>query len=190
MAKTDRRVERTRRAIHESLLSLMLEMRYDEITVQHILDRANVGRSTFYTHYRDKDEILVAAVEDLHAMLAAAHDAAKSSRSATENVIAFSRAMFDHAAEYKKVYRALVAARIWPRVRQDIQDVLAGLIRSDVKKLRTERSPIPLDLLVHHLAATFMSVLAWTLENRSSIAPSEADALYRALVLPTLRTAL
>ncbi|HEY0591400.1 MAG TPA: TetR/AcrR family transcriptional regulator [Thermoanaerobaculia bacterium] len=190
MAKTDRRVQRTRRAIHESLLGLMLEMQYDEITVQHILDRANVGRSTFYTHYRDKDEILIASVDELHTMLAGAHDAAKSNRQKAEDVIAFSRAMFEHAAEYRKVYRALVAARVWPRVRQGIQDVLADLIRGDVKKLRTEKSPIPLDLLVHHLAATFMSVLAWTLENRSSIAPSEADALYRALVLPTLRTAL
>jgi AcrR family transcriptional regulator len=183
---TDRRVQRTRTSIHEALLGLMLETSYESITVQQILDRANVGRSTFYAHYRDKDEILVASVDDLRVMLGAAHQSGRS-RNAQENVIAFSPAMFEHAAEYRKVYRALVAAPVWPRVRQGIQDALAELIRRDVRTLRTERAAVPVELLVHHLAATFMSVLTWWLESRSSLAPSEADALYRALVLPTLR---
>jgi hypothetical protein len=52
--KTDRRSQRTQRMLHEALMSLMQEMRYDEITVQNIIDRADVGRSTFYAHYRDK----------------------------------------------------------------------------------------------------------------------------------------
>lgn len=184
---TDRRVQRTRRAIHEALLALMLETDYGSITVQQILDRADVGRSTFYTHYREKDEILVASIDDLQAMLSAAHAAGRG-RNAQENAIAFSTAMFEHAAEYRKVYRALVAAPVWPRVRQGIQNVLAELIRRDVKTLRTEKSRVPADLLVHHLAATFMSVLTWWLENRSAMPPAEADALYRALVLPALRS--
>jgi AcrR family transcriptional regulator len=190
MASTDRRVQRTRTAIHDALLGLMLETSYEAITIQNILDRANVGRSTFYSHYRDKDEILIASVDELHAMLAAAHEGAKAKRNVHENAIAFSRAMFEHAAEYRKVYRALVAASVWPRVRQGIQDALADLIRGDVKKLRTGKGPVPADLLVHYLAGTFMSVLTWFLEGRTSLPASEADELYRALVLPTLRATL
>jgi AcrR family transcriptional regulator len=182
---TDRRIQRTRRSIHEALLGLMLETDYDSITVQQILERANVGRSTFYAHYANRDEILVASVGDLHAMLGAAHTARRGA-DRYENVIAFSLAMFEHAAEYKKVYRALAAASIWPRVRQGIQNVLAELMRRDLKALRV-KSRVPEDLLVQHLAAGFMSVLTWWLEQRGSMPAAEADALYRVLALPVLR---
>jgi len=51
----DRRVQKTRTLLHEALVSLIREKPYDEMVVKEILDRANVGRSTFYTHYRNKD---------------------------------------------------------------------------------------------------------------------------------------
>ena len=59
-AKTrERRVQRTRRLLHKALMSQVLEKKYESITVQEILDVADVGRSTFYTHFQDKDELLV-----------------------------------------------------------------------------------------------------------------------------------
>ena len=57
--KTDRRSQRTRQLLSAALFELMLEKRYDGITVQDIIDRANVGRSTFYAHYLDKEDLLV-----------------------------------------------------------------------------------------------------------------------------------
>src|SRR6266849_4806553 len=50
MRKEDRRVRRTRESLHKALISLALEKNYDSISVQEVLDRADVGRSTFYTH--------------------------------------------------------------------------------------------------------------------------------------------
>jgi AcrR family transcriptional regulator len=62
----DRRVRRTRQRLREALMELALERGYDRVTVQDILDRADVGRSTFYAHYRDKDDLLVSEFESLH----------------------------------------------------------------------------------------------------------------------------
>ncbi|MBO0803611.1 MAG: TetR/AcrR family transcriptional regulator [Nocardiopsaceae bacterium] len=59
MPGTDRRVRRTRALLHQALIELILEKGYGRITVQDILDRADVGRSTFYSHYRDKDALLL-----------------------------------------------------------------------------------------------------------------------------------
>ncbi len=59
MHKPDRRVRRTRESLHKSLISLAIEKHYDSITVQELLDRADVGRSTVYTHFQSMDELLI-----------------------------------------------------------------------------------------------------------------------------------
>src|SRR5215212_11646165 len=61
----DRRVQRTRALLHDALVSLVHEKSYDDIVVKEILARADVGRSTFYAHYRDKDELLECGIRDL-----------------------------------------------------------------------------------------------------------------------------
>ena len=58
-ARPDRRVARTKRQLSKALIELILEKGYDHVTNQDILDRADVGRSTFYAHYESKDVLLV-----------------------------------------------------------------------------------------------------------------------------------
>src|SRR5205085_389973 len=53
----DRRSARTQRSLSEALVGLVKEKRFDDITVQEVIDRANVGRSTFYSHFRDKEDL-------------------------------------------------------------------------------------------------------------------------------------
>jgi AcrR family transcriptional regulator len=56
--KVDRRTQRTRHQLGRALVGLVEEKRFDDITVQDVIDRADVGRSTFYTHFRDKEDLL------------------------------------------------------------------------------------------------------------------------------------
>jgi AcrR family transcriptional regulator len=191
MEATDRRVQRTRKTLHQALMSLVLESPYDSITVQQVTDRANVGRSTFYTHFQDKDELLISGIHDLRAMLTAAQQQGKSSRP-HENMIAFSRAMFEHADQYRKVYRALVTTHVWPHVRQRIQNVLADLIRrecvAELKRLQRSKSKLPPELFIHCVASTFMAVMTWWVDHNSPLSAEEIDDVFRTLVLPTART--
>ena len=62
--KSDLRIRRTRGRLSDALVVLMLEKPLDKIAVQEVLDRASVGRSTFYLHYRDKDDLLLCVLED------------------------------------------------------------------------------------------------------------------------------
>lgn len=55
----DRRIRHTRDRFGDALIKLVQEKPFDTITVQDILDRADVGRSTFYVHYRDKNDLLL-----------------------------------------------------------------------------------------------------------------------------------
>ena len=65
MEKIDRRIQKTKKLLSESLIALILERGYENITVQEILDRANVGRSTFYSHYEGKDQLFLAGPKNL-----------------------------------------------------------------------------------------------------------------------------
>src|ERR1044072_8198486 len=65
MAEQDRRVRRTRRMLRDALFALVFEKGYDRVTVQDVLDRAAVGRSTFYAHFRDKEALLLAGFDEL-----------------------------------------------------------------------------------------------------------------------------
>ena len=70
--KIDARVRRTRDALGDALVTLMQEKPFDSITVQDVLDLAGVGRSTFYTHYSDKDDLLMSDADEFFEGLAMA----------------------------------------------------------------------------------------------------------------------
>src|SRR5687767_3562998 len=61
----DRRVRRTRRLVQQALVELILEKGYDAVTVTDIIDRADVGRSTFYAHFTDKQDVLFSNLDEL-----------------------------------------------------------------------------------------------------------------------------
>lgn len=185
----DRRTQKTRKALSEALISLMFEKSYESIVVQDILDRANVGRSTFYTHFRDRDELLVNGLQDLRELLRTAQTAARAASARNhEHVIGFSLAMFEHAYSHKKLYQALVGGPGWAIVRQHIEDMLVQLMTEEARTLFKKKtsSEVHFELFVHFLGATFMSVLTWWFNQRNPLSPKEIDTLFRKLVIPTL----
>jgi len=194
MGKPDRRVRRTRESLHKALISLALEKSYDSITVQEVLDRADVGRSTFYTHFQSMDELLISGTHDLRITLNSALEHQRKSAKRHESVIAFSRAMFDHAYGYRNVYFALLNTRAWPIVRQRLQEILEELIqrecKAEIAKLKTANSEVSVDLFIHYLTAAFFAVLIWWMDRRSRLAPSQIDEVFRSLVLPTVHAVL
>ena len=58
MSVQDRRITKTRKAIYNAFLQLLNQKDYEAITVQEIIDLADVGRSTFYSHYESKELLL------------------------------------------------------------------------------------------------------------------------------------
>lgn len=66
----DSRAQRTRMAVFGAFRDLVLSRRYDDIRVADIIDRAVVGRSTFYEHFNSKDDVLLTSIEPLFAVLA------------------------------------------------------------------------------------------------------------------------
>ena len=187
----DRRVQKTQGLLHQALASLVLEKDYDSISVKEILDRANVGRSTFYMHFRDKDELLVSSMHD---MLRSVQSLEPSSPAKPyERIIRFSRPMFEHVHQHRGSGAAKMGARGRAVLHGHLQTALVKLIAGDVKKHFQHGggtvSRIAPDLLAHHVASTFVLVLNWWVESRSRLTAKEVDDVFRALILPTLAAA-
>lgn len=160
----DRRVRRTQQLLRRALTELILERGYERVTVQDILDRADVGRSTFYTHYRGKDDLLLSGFDELRA----AFD--REAASAPGEVLRPFRALFVHAEEHRPLYNALVGRRelaIRP-VRGDLAKVVAEHLRPHLRA--------DLDTTVAFVMSGLAGLLTWWLDTQ---APLTADEMYQ-----------
>lgn len=187
----DRRVQRTRRLLHQALMSCIRGKKYESITVQEILDRADVGRSTFYTHFRDKDELLVSGLQHLKSLLQTAQAASVAPPGKSyERIIGFSRAMFEHAYEHRELHRALVGSSAEIVVRRFLHSFLVAVVSQEIKmalqKRRRGHSVVSPELLTHFLVSTYISVVTWWLKMKTPVPPKDINAAYRQLVLPSL----
>jgi AcrR family transcriptional regulator len=178
----DRRVQKTRALLLEALGSLIREKPFDAIVVKEILHRANVGRSTFYTHFRDKDELLVSGIHD---MLRQSATTGRFPATRGERIIGFSLPIFEHIDRHRRADGTGAAG--WAVVHERLRQVLGDRIAAETA---VASSRIPADLLVRYVTSNFIVVLDWWVESRSPLSPAEVDALFRALVLPTLTAAL
>src|SRR5499426_68937 len=102
--KTDARVRRTRDALGDALIMLMQEKPFETITVQDVLDRAHVSRSTFYSHYSDKDDLLMSDAEEFFEALSMALSAQGDKSDRVFPV----REFFTHLADVQPFFKALV----------------------------------------------------------------------------------
>jgi AcrR family transcriptional regulator len=183
----DRRIQKTKNLLHEALGSLIREKPYEAIVVQEILDRANVGRSTFYTHFRDKDELLISGIRDILSVLA--RELPYTGKQ-YERIIGFSLPIFEHIHRHLRTGGRKMGIRGRAVIHGQLQKILEELIANDVKKdfqnRRRVSGRIPADLLVQYVASTFVLVLNWWVDSRDPLLPDEIDGLFRSLVLPTM----
>ncbi len=125
-------MQKTQSLLREALVSLIHEKPYDTIAVREILDRANVGRSTFYTHFRDKDELLVSGI---HGMLGSVHSTRlPAAANRHERIIWFSLPVFEYH-KHRRRGEAKMGTRGRAIIHEHLQRVLAELIADDVGKV-------------------------------------------------------
>jgi AcrR family transcriptional regulator len=179
----DRRVARTRKALHQALMSLILRKGYEATTIQDIIDEADVGRSTFYCHYTGKEDLLRSGFDTLRRELADAQRAAraKTDGSQTER-LGFSLAMFEHASRYTDIFRVLVGGRGGIVVVYEIRQILSEFVRKELSLPRDD-GVASRELVVQFVVGAFLSVLTWWLERSTKLTPSDANAMFRRLVL-------
>ena len=179
-SRIDRRVQRTRDVLGDALIGLMHEKPFAAITVQQVTDRADVGRSTFYSHYRDKDDLFLSDVEDFFEGMATL----LSRRGETSNRVAPVRELFAQVAEARELYAALIAAgKI-----NDVLELGQGHFARAIEQRLAELSPvpvkgsIPLAATAHAHAGAMLSLLSWWVGHEKAGSPAQMDELYHKMV--------
>jgi AcrR family transcriptional regulator len=179
----DRRVQKTLDSLHQALIALILEKGYDAITVKDIIDRANVGRSTFYTHYLSKEHLLQGGLDDLGKVLLANQKLGRTQVGKAAVRFAFSSALFDHAHGYKNVYRAMVGKHAGAVVTNRLSKVLTDLVKEDLSAIKFFQSAqnVPPSVMIQFIVGAIMSVLTWWVDEPKEHTAEEVDAIFRRL---------
>jgi AcrR family transcriptional regulator len=177
--KIDRRVRRTRESLGDALVELIQEKPFAAITVQHVIDRANVGRSTFYAHYRDKDDLFLSDAEDFFEMMS---NLLLRPGEVSRRVAPVAE-LFSHVAEWHKFHAALIASGKARDVMDLGQEYFARSIKQRLVKLQPKPvASIILDAQAHALAGAMMSLLNWWLDHGTPVPPIQMDELYHRMV--------
>src|ERR1700726_1735522 len=176
--KMDRRVLRTRDVLGDALMALIHEKPFAEISVQEVLDRAQISRSTFYTHYSDKNDLLLSDAEDFFEMMAF-HISRKDERS---NRVAPVREMFTHIAEVREFYAAMLASGKLHDILELGHGYFARGIEQRLIHFKLDLGPRQRAALAHGFAGAFISLMSWWIHHGTSPSPEEMDELYHRTV--------
>jgi AcrR family transcriptional regulator len=192
-ARVDRRVERTKQLIRAAFRELLDEKSYKTVTVQEIIDRANVGRATFYTHFDSKDELFASGFDELRASLKARQRAASlRTDDVGERVLAFSHEIFTHADEYRNVFQAMIGTQSEVVVQRLLHKLLVDLVRDDVKAAgaRSATSAATRDAIAQFIAGGLLGLLVWWLTVKPRLSAKDVNELFRTLAMPALAAAV
>lgn len=177
-SRTDPRITRTLKLLGDALRDLIIERGYDSITVQDITDRAEVSRTTFYLHFKDKDELLFDSMRRIYDDLTRAYQARVLDVHSLDDIerAACDAADYQHVAQYADFYRAMLgkhgsAAFIQQVLNYLTDEMTKGMVQPAVAGLAN--SPVPPTIIASFLAGAQIGMINWWLQNDMRYSPEE-----------------
>ena len=184
--KVDRRTQRTKHQLGRALVELVEEKRFDDITVQEVIDRADVGRSTFYTHFRDKEDLFRKDWEKFLDFLAEQIDWDKAGKESFMPIVF----LFSHLQDVQTFYKGLVLSRKTDGVFKSGTEYLSQKIEAALTRRVKHKPSIPVPILSNYLASEMFMLLMWWLDQNMPYPPQRMDEIFHELVNPTIKAAL
>jgi AcrR family transcriptional regulator len=212
----DRRVQKTRKLLQDALIELVAEKGYESVTVQEILDKANVGRSTFYAHFQDKDQLLHSILDHLDELF---EQHKKQLLEATKNLgndgntdlihgLSPTLSLFQFVRQNHRFFKAMLGDRgygifakpVYDYVFDHIHDIFTKPIHDDLfahlhepfKMLRSREKvgSLESEIAAHYFVSALMGILVWWVEKDMPCTAEEIDKLFRELAIPGFRHVL
>ena len=186
----DRRQQKTRAAVFRAFSTLLSEKSYSKITVQEIIDTANVGRTTFYAHFETKDDLLKALCKELfdHIISSAADcthtHGLYSDGNAPESVFCH---LLQHLQEDENNILELLSCESSELFLRYFKDSLNELTKNQfIDQNKGNGNGIPQDFLINHISGSFVEMVLWWIKGGMKHTPEELDRYFRAVIEPVL----
>ena len=190
--KRDRRVQRTQQLLEAALLSLIKEKDFDSVSVQEIIDRANIGRATFYAHYDNKEDLLTRGFQGLQeALKERQREALSRTRTTDERLFAFSYHLLAHANEHRDIFPAMVSQRGGAVIQHLLRQILVNVVREDVRAMgaSVRDAKLPTEVTVQFVAGGLFGLLMWWMGGKMRLSVEEVNGIFRRLAIPAVKAA-
>jgi len=171
----DRRVRRTRRALQNALIDLILEKGYDSVTIEEITDQADLGRTTFYLHFKDKDELFMQAVDTIFEDFIEKHEQRWTSKEDTPSQDIFSAQLrldgdllyhiFLHARENADLYKVIFRGEGSAKAMQRFEDISKNEFTKRLNNLPGLEYKVPTEVFAVFFSGTIIQLATWWLEK-------------------------
>ncbi len=186
----DRRQKKTRKAIFNAFTALLSRKSYSHITVQDIIDEADIGRTTFYAHFETKDHLLKTLCEELFGHIA------ENAKTAMKGTGLYSdkeapKSAICHLLHHLKEDRNIVAL-----LSHDSSEIFLSYFRESLSDFfRTEfvecsnrknNLDLPDDFMINHISGSFVEMVLWWIRSDLRQSPDELDRYYQSVILPIL----
>ena len=156
--KTDRRAERTQELLLDALVSLLMERGYERLTIQNLLDRAGVGRATFYAHFQNKEDLLARS---------------------------FTLPFLQHLESHRRGYHTTMGHENEPTVERRIEHMLTDLVREDLgRHYRGKANAAVFDLAVGYVVRSLWATVVWWVGSKEPMPPDEINQIFQRITFP------
>lgn len=176
---TDKRIDKTRRALTNALIALTLEKGYDALTVRDISERANIGYATFFRHFSDKDALLEDVLEGTLSDFLRLIQPVINDPERTVTLV------FEHVRQNPNPVRVLLRTRnvspLMPRIFAFSSQAMLETLTPNPKSL------IPAEVAAHHMIVSILELIEWWLEHEMPYPPERMGKIVNALIMQPTR---
>jgi AcrR family transcriptional regulator len=176
----DRRIQRTRDALRAAMITLLEERGWDDINIQDLCELANVGRSTFYLHFQNKEELLVGGFDDLRAWVRMQ----AAQRKTETDAIPFVRGLIEHVYEQRNLFRSIIGKRSGHVVQKRFREMVCKLVEEEGLRPHAGWKQ---KAGARYIAGALVELLAWWVDSGKAHTADEIEELFYQLALPSIR---
>lgn len=186
----DRRQQKSRDAIFTAFGTLLSQKSYTKITVQEIIDEANVGRSTFYAHFQTKDELLGEMCTDLfghvfseHLGMESTHDFSLTQGGPDVVITHILYHLRDNKRNITGILNSESGEIFLFYFKQYLNQLVEKCLLSHIERTNTK---VPEEFLLNHISGSFVTMVQWWIRNGLKQSPEELAGWYLAVIQPIL----
>ena len=158
MSIVDRRILKSQEAIKNAFIELMSEKSFDQITIQDIADRANVGRRTIYHHYMDKFDLLDKLIEEhINELRVMCESAAEMDLDFVESNVGW----FEYFESNYSFFSTLLASSKASSFRSRFQELLIEEMKNDIDTTKVINRELNEEVILQFIVTSFVGIAEW-----------------------------